>query len=614
METEPKNLRRPVKIRKPTKLAAPAEGVYDEMFGGMTPPRSEITPVQFGNVSLTDIAPAQLHALQRDNFALWATTMGIEVDHRPFNFSEHKYLLPMYMDMSKEIVLMKSAQMGATIWMLLRLIWFALNNPVKACLFFPTQDGVSKLSKDRLAPLIHSNSVLRSAVADTDTIGYKKIGEKSSLYLQHMGGEATKDSTPFDMICFDEVRLLNAADIDQARERLSHSIYKYVMQVSTAGMPGADIHRAFLQGTQNYWHIKCNCSDGFIPSENWPDCAAVTEKEVYLQCPRCHKKITDAQDGQFIAHNPRAEFPSYHISQFLSRFISIKEIWSAWQRTQNLKEFYNAKLGKPYIDEENQPITDDDLAACENPELSWGKSKPAVAGAKIQRAMGVDQMSGVNYVVIAERHATKKRIIHYEIIDDRNQLFMEAGNRITPFKRVYKLMKDFDIDLCLVDAMPNINEAITLGRAFPKRVFVAYYIDGQRDMVQWDDRPKEKLKTRRGGPGIKFKYVGLLSRYLTIDYALAEIASRNVEWAPPERLVQVCRSLTTGLYEPLHIFRTHFYSHLKSIVRQKTMINEETGKFRMDWVNLGLDPHSAHAWNLCNVALERLRRQPIFSV
>jgi hypothetical protein len=593
--------------------------VYSELFPTISTPQQKAnTDLQLGGINISNISQGQLSALQKANFALWASTSGIEVDHKPFNFEKHKYLLPMYMDDSKEIALMKAAQMGATIWMLLRLLHFTLHKSAKACLYFPTQDGVGKLSRDRLTPLIHSNPTLSAAVKDTDTIGYKKIGEKSSLYLQHMGGEATKDSTPFDMICFDEVRLLNPADIDQARERISHSEYKYVMQVSTAGHPGNDIDLVFRKGTQNYFHISCNCSEGFIPSECWPDCMAVTEKEIYLRCPRCKTKITDPQKGQFIPHNPSADFPSYHISQFLSKYISVAEIWDAWQRTQNIKEFYNAKLGKPYVDEENQPVKEEDLVACENPDLRWEKTPP-VAGGKFRRAMGVDQMGGNNYVVIAELQGNKKRIVHYEVIDDRNPVYMEADQRVTPFKRLYPLMKEWDIDLCIVDAMPNINEALEFARTYPKRVFVSWYIDGSgtaqgRDMVQWGDKGKDKQSVKRGGPRIKFKYTCLLNRYMSLDFVLSEVANRNFEWPRPEGLIQVCRSLDTGLFEPLHIFKTHCYRHLKSLVRQKTIIDEDTGRFRMEWINLGLDPHSCHALNLCNIALERLRKQPIFTV
>jgi hypothetical protein len=175
-------------------------------------------------------------------------------------------------------------------------------------------------------------------------------------------------------------------------------------------------------------------------------------------------------------------------------------------------------------------------------------------------------------------------------------------------------MNEWDIDLCIVDAMPNINEATDFARHFRKRVFVAHYIEAQRDLVQWQDRPKDKVTVKRGGPKLKFKYTCLLSRYLSIDFALSEIANRNVEWPHPRNFVQVCRSMKSGLFEPLHIAETHFYKHMQSIVRQKTVLDEATGRFKMEWVNLGIDPHFCHAWNMCNIALERLIKQPFFTM
>ena len=195
-----------------------------------------------------------------------------------------------------------------------------------------------------------------------------------------------------------------------------------------------------------------------------------------------------------------------------------------------------------------------------------------------------------------------------------NHIYFEAGKRQPSFKRLYQLMKEFDVDLCIIDAMPNANEAMEFARAFPKRVFVAWYLEQQREVAQWGDRPKPKVAVRKGGPKIKFKHSVLLSRYLSIEMAMKEIADRNVEWPNPRALVQICRNQKTGHFEPLHIFETHFYLHCKSIVKQKTILDDETGRFKMEWVNLGLDPHSVHSWNYCNIAMERLRRQPIFTM
>jgi len=591
--------------RTPVQLPKGA-GAANDLFSSLAP--SGIDLSSLGQSSgLQNITPEQIRALTKVNLALWVATSGLKVDHRPFDFDKHRYLIPLYLDTAHEFTLMKSAQMGATIFELTKLLHFCMYNAVKACFFFPTQDGVTLLSKDRMSPLIDSNAELKEAVKDSDTLGYKQVGKESALYLRHLGGIASKDSTPFDMIAFDEVRLLNPADIDQARERISHSSYKYVLQVSTAGYPNADIHKQFLRGTQNFWHTRCNCPDGVILSEVFPDCIALTQKgEVYYRCPRCKMKIIDPQNGQFIPHNPGANVHSYHIHQMLSKFITAAEIWEAYQTTQNIKEFFNAKLGKPYVDEENVPVTDDDLIACENTDLMWG-------GGKSHTAMGVDQMSGVIYVVIAQRFGNKKRIVHFEIIDDHNQLYWEAGKPQSPFKRLYQLMKEYDVDLCIIDAMPNANEAMEFARDHPKRVFVSWYIEQQREVAQWGDRAKWKQTVKKGGPKIKFKYSVLLSRYLTIEMAMKSIADRDFEWPHPRALVQVCRSPKSGRYEPLHIFETHFYLHMKSIVRQKTVQDEETGRFKMEWVNLGLDPHSVHALNYCNVALERLRRTPIMT-
>jgi hypothetical protein len=565
---------------------------------------------------LAKATPQQVQMLLQSNFALWCTYGGIEVDQRPFEFDNHRYLLPIYMETAKEIAWMKSAQMGATIYEVLRLLWFTRYNTCKAALYFPTSDGVTKLAKDRLNPLIMSNEELRASVnQQDDALGLKQIenihGRKSSLYMLYLGGQASKDSVPLDILAFDEVRLVNSDDIDQALERVSHSTFKYKMYVSTAGYPNLDIHQRFLRGTQKYWHVKCNCTDGFIPSECFPDCCIDTGDEVYLRCPKCKTRIRDPQNGNYIEHNPGADYPSYHISQFISRFISPKEILQHYHRATNKKEFHNAKLGKPFVDQENVPITDDVLENCVHPDYRW-----LIREQRKQRrncAMGIDQHGGNIYAVISKRDKDgRKQIVHLEIVDTANPQYWEGGKPTTPFKRAHELMIEFDIGMCVIDALPNYNEAAELARAFPGRVFIAWYGgEGQKDMVLWYDRARMKENIRRGSQKVKVKWQVALNRYTSIDFALSEFVDRNVMMPHPDALVQVVRN-KEGRYGAENICRTRFWLHLKSIVRQKTFIDETTGRYRMEWAQLGRDPHFVHAWNYCNVAIERLKRQAIF--
>lgn len=753
--------------RKPAKIKKEESSVLSE-FDSIVSPQQRIKPGFDYKLLPKNVTDDQVYALQEKNFALWVISSGLKVDHHPFDFDNHKYMIPLYMDQSKELILMKSAQMGATIYELCELLHFTLfNEAVKACLFFPTGDGVIKLSRDRMTPLIASNRQLAEAVEDTDTLGYKRIGANSALYLQHLGGIASKDSTPFDMISFDEVRLLNPADIDQARERVSHSSHKKVRMVSTAGLPNclsgdtkiqcrhketkrkynlsfielnnyyciddyevlsvkygkpyyakingiikrgyrkvvnvcfeggnnvictsdhrfytptdstlknvkylsdinftsikdcwnedlkvtkivgknlisthingfdsfedtevydievegtpwfvlengclvhnSDIHRQFLRGTQNYWYSFCGCAQGCILSDVFPECIVERKGETYYRCPRCGYRILDPQNGQYISHNPGAPVQSYHISQMLSHFISPAEILEAYRTTQNIKEFFNAKLGKPYVDEKNIPVTQDDLDSSVNTDCSWGPDKGQIA-------MGIDQMGGNNYVVIVKRLPNgKKRIIHLEIIDRNNSIYFKDGEpeKGQPFKRCYDLMKEYKVDMCICDALPNYNDAKDLAQAFPRKVFLAQYMEGQKDIVQWGDRAAFKQQVKKGSHKIKFKQTVVLSRYLSIEFAMKEVSGGAYEWPHPRALVQIARNEDTGKFGPQFLMEEVFYTHMKSIVKQKEITNDETGQFKMLWVNLGLDPHMVHSLNYCNIAVERLRSIPIFSV
>lgn len=600
----------------PSKIITPSSGIVS----GQAPAILKgIQPVDVTQL-LANASAEQVKALTYSNFALWSAFAGLEVDGRSFEFDSHRYLLPIYLDDSHDISLIKSAQMGATIYILLRLLWFCRHHQIKAGMYFPTADGVKNLSKDRLSPLINSNEELSKNIADAgDTLGLKQItnidGKISSLYMSYLGGQASKDSVPLDVVAFDEVRLVDGKDIDQALERISHSTYKYKIFMSTAGQPNADIHKRFLNGTQHVWHVVCNCKpDGFVPSECFPDCIVDTGKEVYLRCPKCKMRIMDPQLGRYIARNPKAEAHSYSVSQLISKFISPKEIWDFYKVTTNKSEFYNSKLGIPYIDVDNQPVDDGVIENCINTDLKWANQIDAGRDRKKGLAAGLDQRGGQNHIVIAKRGRDGiKEIVHVEVIDSACPDYWIDGKPVTPFRRIHELMKEMDIQLLVVDSMPSVNEASELARAFPGRVFLSYYGDSGQDLVRWADKIKMKESIRRGGKEIKLKWQCTVNRYQSLDASLRAWQERAVHIPHPDAQLQLMRNPDSGKFEMMSPARMLF-DHLKSMIRQKTVIDESTGKFKMDYIYVGSDPHMTHAWNLCNIALGRLSRAPIFSI
>lgn len=558
-----------------------------------------------------DITLDDLTSLSNDSFTLWTQTSGVTVDGNRIDFNDHRYLLPIYMCDDLQIVWRKAAQLGATTYMLLRMIhWLHTHQGRKGGLYFPTKEGVENLSKDRLTPILESIPELNGAIDYTDKLGLRKIG-KSSFYLFHLGGVASKDSVPLDFIAFDEVRLCKASEIDQAQYRIQHSPYKQKIFMSTCGLPDADIDQRFQMGTQHIWMSKCGCPDGCNLAATFPACVVDDKKrgKLYLRCPKCRYVINDAQNGRYVAHNPGADYTSFAVSALVAnqKYVPLKDLWATYNRTTNKAEFMNASLGLPWVDEQNRGVTKAQLDSCIDPMLEWARP-----GKISGTAMGVDVGGGYLYVVIADLHENKKRIRHVEIIEADNPAYMEAGKKVTPFKRLRELMKEYKVQLCVIDSMPNYDMVLEFCQEFPGRAFATFYTTEGRDTVLWSDRPKTKVTIKKAGPHLKFKYYCVVQRYLSLDIALGAWAKNQVVCPDPDRLVQVCYDEKTRLLQPEAIMR-RAQSMFMRLVRQFHVTNEETGEGRHEWIFSGGDPHFAHAWNYCNIALERLRRNVIFT-
>ncbi len=540
-------------------------------------------------------------------FLEWLMKSDFRVDGRPFDWNAHRYLLPIYEDDADEVVLLKAAQIGATIWLLLRLLWWVSEHTVKAGLYFPTKEGVEKLSKDRLGPLIEQNRSLRTRMQGDDTLSLKRFG-KSSLYLQHIGGTASKDSTPLDVLAFDEVRLVESRDIAQAEERVSHSTYQVKYYASTAGLPNADIHARFLRSDQHTFHTRCGCPDGIVLSEVFPDCIAVTASgDCYYHCPRCGHRIHDPQNGRFVPHNPGSALRGYHIHQMLSRYISPRRIWQTFQETENRQEFFNAKLGVPFVDPKNIGLTPDELDACISPGLDWNRATTRDGQPEGRMCMGVDQMAGFNYLVVLQQTGTARRLVRLEVIEEDE-----------PFRRCHELMVSERIDVCVCDAMPNFNEAANFARAFPRKVFLAWWTPAAKNMVEWSDRRRQAVPLRRASTLTKIPWSVVLNKYSAMEFALRQFQDRRIAIPPPDGYLQVIRD-RRGALGPQNLYE-HLRDHLTSVVRQRrerTALNDDgkrlhTGEYSYEWVYTRGDPHFLDAATYAVFAAERLARRMAF--
>jgi len=180
-------------------------------------------------LTASQIPPKLMQAYMKRRLPLWAEHSGVEVDENPFSFAGHAYLYPLFSDRSEYVVLMKAAQMGATIYMMLKAFHMSLfhaswgfDHPIKIGFYFPDSKGIGRVVKDRVVPLMKSCNDLRP-YSKEQRQDLRPVG-KSSLYFLYMGGQSTKDSVPMNALFFDEVRLVKISEIFQLRTNTGNGI------------------------------------------------------------------------------------------------------------------------------------------------------------------------------------------------------------------------------------------------------------------------------------------------------------------------------------------------------------------------------------------------------
>ena len=163
-------------------------------------------------------------------------------------------------------MLSKASQVGGTTWAILRTLLACLSG-LNVMYFFPTRTDVLEFSKSRVTPLVSDNPFLQKELKDTDTAGLKKIGD-AHIYLRGMQSSIGMKSVPADMVVFDELDEASPDAKALAKERLSHSDYRRLIELSNPSIPGYGIDEAYLESDQRHWTLKCEaCGNWMAPDK-----------------------------------------------------------------------------------------------------------------------------------------------------------------------------------------------------------------------------------------------------------------------------------------------------------------------------------------------------------
>lgn len=552
---------------------------------------------------------------------------GLKVDGRKFRLDNRPAMAWIYDQIPSTrdeayrltLVLQKCAQVGFTVLEMLASIYLGLKfGPGIVGMFLPDMNLAGLKSTERFMPIVRSVPAVHATMTQDapdgsgrkqgeGNVNRRRIGD--ALYVfSWTSGRSTTESVPMDAVTFDEVQEMTLAQMEKTVERLSASELRFVLMGSTANWPDADINHWYKRGSQNRFHTECPTCGMRKPLDDYfPECIRWdAEQNIFRYvCPAGHW-IDDTQRGEWVAEHPETDPPidytipienrparirSIHFAQFLSPTISAGEIMDAYASATDMKNFFNRKLGKPFLDPSLLPVSLAHLADC----VAAGKAAGVVWKSRSAGAyMGIDQMGNFNVHVIKERMPDgRQAVIHVEetYSDD-------------PFARSSELMRLYNVQVCVVEINPNYNDAKAFAGRHKGRVFICdsfgQVVEG---MVHWGDAPRLDTSDRRSTEEARDRYTLRMDQYKCMQVSFARLTSQ-----PPMCLFPDPQGLTQDVVEKgttkhVAVLPRAFHHFTKTaLVAEK---DEETNKFKRSVRKIGIDPHFSYALMLCDVAWSR---------
>lgn len=575
-----------------------------------------------------------------ERFVDWCERLereGLQVDGHPFTLSDRpamRFIYEMIPSTVEEAlqrvdVIMKCTQVGFTVMEMLAMIYLALKfAPAKIGMFLPSVPLAGTKSTDRFMPIVRTIPAVYRLMTDRHATGgrggegnvlTRNLGPSKFHFLWTSGGTST-ESNPMDIVSFDEVQEMKIADMEKTRERLSASKIKYTLMGSTANWPDEDIHHWFKRGTQHQFWTRCpGCGTHQVLDEHFPDCigydpqaprmnmrdrAAGLVGEYRYRCHACGGWIDDPQDGEWRAKVPDASIRSVHFPQFLSPTISPREIIEAYNTADDMKNFYNRKLGKPYTDPSQVPVNMEILNDCARLGMEAGLEWKQRARGTF---MGIDQMGNFNVAIIKERMPDgRQAVVHLEYIYTTQT---PENPDASPFDRCDELMAQYGVQVCVIETLPNYNDAKRFAQRHPGKVFLANYADIKDEMLRWGDGPKLDVSERRTSEEERDRYTVTLDQYKCMQVSMARFVKRLCLFPDPAALVQ--EVVEKGMRQTVAVCKDLAFLHFTktALVAEK---DDEQKKYRRKVVKVGIDPHTSYANMLCDVAWARAHGTSMF--
>jgi len=417
----------------------------------------------------------------------------------PMAFANKPYMVEILASLPnlEEAVISKCVQTGFSEALLAYSIWRAGWSSRRIAYTLPQFQARKRFVQGRFDPLVEQvpgyrlragspdkrSKAAGHAAKTVDNMSVKNFG-RGVIFFLSSATDADFVELSVDTLIVDEYDLCDPTNIAKAEDRLAASPYPQRFLVGNPGLPNFGIDAAFNNTDRRRWHFRCGCCGerqpvdwevNMVRKENtglWVP--RDVERAVGLAgyqrsprrsmdirpvCRRCNKPFDrKAQGGQWVAENPSRFVRGYTTTRLDDINTDAWRMFIKWLDAQSdirkLATFYNSDLGKA-AEASGISVTVEDLQAALDGHYLDRHAGPHYKDLDVVAGVDVGSVLHVEIDVLERRTAANANDAD-EGPPARRCVF--AGT-IPNFDALKDLMRRYSVDVCVVDAQPELHAA-----------------------------------------------------------------------------------------------------------------------------------------------------------
>lgn len=379
-------------------------------------------------------------------------------------FKNRSFLIDILEDFSQTFVVRKASQIGFSVTMMLKSLWAAKYKKWNVIYTLPTSNDVNELVSSKVNALISQNAILQDWTQDKDSIFQKKVG---NCFIYYRGTFSAKKETEksqsavgimisSDWNIHDECDRSDQLMLEQYESRLAASDYSGRAFFSNPTVPSTYSQQIWDKSDQKHWFVRCR--NGHL---EYLDFFKGSVEDGKYVCKKCKVELSDEErrKGQWVKKNTHTDISGYWINHLMCPWIKATKIEQEF-KLKTKDYFYNFVLGLPYIGSD-VVVDKTTILRCITQEKNFKEHVVLGADSGLRKHFVIGNREGIFKIGVADK-----------------------------WEEIEEYIRKYDIEVVVLDALPDLTEPRKMRDKFPGIVYLNYYKKDVRkaDYIKWDDK------------------------------------------------------------------------------------------------------------------------------